>query len=196
MGALVADRHGEYLETLAVLEEFEPFVAELPDREHAPDPRRLRGASLTAATPENPQAPVHEYVSRLKAFEAGRIRMLSPVLSRLFHEAHAELALRGVHTELIMSEAMIDRARELNPTEFAVVVTVGVLDLYRYPDEIGLGLTIGDDRLLAGAYDADGHLAACLESTDAAVLAWADDLFDRYRNRSERVEPTDSFPIG
>ncbi|MGM0590802.1 MAG: helix-turn-helix transcriptional regulator [Halobacteriota archaeon] len=194
-GALVTDQHTAYLDRLDVVETFGTFFRHLPDRAHAPSPEWMADAELTVATTDDPQAPVHQYVTRLRTFESDRIRMLSPVLSRLFHDAHADLALRGVHTELVMSDAMIERARERNPAEFAVVVSVGVLDLYRHPSAIDVGLTIGDERLLMGAYDDDGHLQACVESTDIDFLAWAGELFERYRARSERVEPNFSFPF-
>lgn len=195
LGALVTDEHAAYIATLDALEEFAAFYRYLPDREHAPDPAWLQGATLVEATPENPQAPVRQYVEAVREFDTERIRMLSPVLSRLFHDAHADLAFRGVHTELVMSAALIQRARDLNPAEFDVVISVDVLDLYQHPDEIGIGLTLGDQRLLLGAYDGQGQLQACLDATNPDILAWAERLFERYRDRSERIDPTIPLPF-
>lgn len=195
LGTLVTDEHAAYIDTLDTLEEFAPFYRYLPDREHAPDRQWLQEATLVEATAENPQAPVQQYVEAVPEFETERIRMLSPVLSRLFHDAHADLAFRGVHTELVMSAALIQRARDLNPAEFDVVVSVDVLDLYRYDGEIDVGLTLGDQRLLMGAYDSQGQLQACLDSTNPDLLAWAERLFERYRERSERIDPTIPLPF-
>lgn len=184
-GALVADEHATYLDALSHIEEYDAFFENLPDREHAPDPRWLRDATLITATAENPQAPVHHYVKSVRSFESDRIRMLSPVLSRLFHDAHATLALRGVHTELVLSATMIERARELNPAEFELVACLPVLDLYRHPDPIALGLTLGDRRALIGAYDERGQMRTCVDTANDAVLEWAEDLYQRYRERAE-----------
>lgn len=194
-GDLVTERHADYIDALDTLETFGPFYRHLPDREHAPDPRWLENATLVVATPDDPQAPVHHYVETLEAFETETIRMISPVLSRFFHDAHAKLAFRGVHTELVMSTGTIERARELNPMEFTVVVGVDVLDLYRYPEPIEFGLTIGDGQLLANAYDEEGQLRACVEATRPALLRWANDQFERHRKRSALVEPTVSLPF-
>lgn len=194
-GALVLEEHETYLDTVGRIEAFASFFEHLPDRDHAPDPRWLEDATLTEATPENPQAPVREYVRRVREFDTDRIRMLSPVLSRLFHDAHAKLALDGVHTELVLSEAMIERARELNPAEFSIVVSVGVLDLYRHPEDIAFGLTIGEDRLLMGAYDEAGQLQACVDADDPEFVRWGARLFERYRDRSARVDPPLSIPF-
>lgn len=188
-GALIADEHITYLDALSHIEEHNAFFENLPDREHAPDPRWLRDATLIAATAEDPQAPVHYYVKSVRAFNSDRVRMLSPVLSRLFHDAHATLALRGVHTELVLSAAMIERARELNPMEFELIVNLPVLDLYRHPDPIALGLTLGEQRALIGAYDERGQMQTCVEATNDALLGWANELYQRYRERAE-IAPT------
>jgi predicted transcriptional regulator len=195
IGVLVTERHAAYIDTLDTLAAFAPFYRYLPDREHAPDPEWLADAQLIEATAENPQAPVQHYIQAVKGFETERVRMVSPVLSRLFHGAHADLAFRGVHTELVLSAALVQRARDLNSTEFNVVVSVDVLDVYQYPDEIGFGLTLGDRQVLMGAYDDQGQLKACLDSTDPAFLAWAERLFERYRGESERIEPTFRLPF-
>ncbi|WP_423750593.1 helix-turn-helix transcriptional regulator [Salinirarus marinus] len=193
-GDLVVDEHTAYLESLDRIETFRPFFDALPDREHAPDPRWLDDATLVTATPENPQAPVREYLDEVRGLATDRVRMLSPILSRGFHDAHAALARRGVHTELVMDAATIRRARELNPAEFEVVVGLDVLDLYRHPEPIGFGLTLGDDRILVGAYDEEGHLRACVASADGDLLRWGRRLFDRYRDAAEPVDS--SLPLG
>lgn len=186
-GALVAEEHAAYVDALARIEEFAPFYRYLPDSDHVPDPAWLADATLTVASGEDPQAPVHRYVTRVERFDTEGVKMFSPVLSRLFHEAHATLALRGVHTELVMPARTIERARERNPIEFETVVGLGVLSLYRHPEPFGIGLTLGDDRLLMAAYDDERSLRALVESTNPEFLGWASDLFARYRERSEPV---------
>ena len=186
-GALVAEEHAGYVDALSRIEEFAPFFRYLPDPDHAPDPAWLEGAAITVASGEDPQAPVHRYVTRVERLDTGRVKMLSPVLSRLFHEAHATLALRGVHTDLVMPARTVRRARERNPIEFETVVGLGILSLYRHPEPFGVGLTLGDDRLLMAAYDDEKRLRALVESANPEFRAWASDLFDRYRERSDPV---------
>lgn len=195
-GELVVEEHAAYLDALDHVESFGEFFAHLPDREHAPEPRWLDAATLATATPETPQAPVRHYLDGVGEFETERVRMLSPVLSRQFHDAHAELALEGVHTELVMSADTVKRARELNPGEFELVVGVDVLDLYRHPGDVPVGLTLGDERLLVGAYADDGQLRACVASAHPEFYRWGERLFERYRDRAEPVEPSFSLPFG
>jgi predicted transcriptional regulator len=194
-GDLAATIHAEYLDRLERLDRFAPLLTHLA-AEDVPPLASLADADLVVAAPENPQAPVQAYVDELQAFAGDRVRVCLPVLSRRFHEAHASLAMRGIHTDLVLSAVTAERARELNPLEFATVVGVGVLDLYVHPDPITVGLTIGADRLLLTAYSDEGHLEACLVSQDSDVLAWAADRFDTYRERSRPVDPVDGLPFG
>lgn len=186
-GALVAEEHADYVDALGRLDEFAPFFRHLPDRDHAPDPDWLADATLTVTTEADPQAPVHRYVTAVERLDTDRVRMLSPVLSRLFHEAHASLVLDGVRTDLVMPTATVDRARERNPAEFTAVVAVDALTLYRHPGAFGVGLTLADDRVLMAAYDAERNLRGLVESESSAFVEWAADLFERYRERAECV---------
>lgn len=189
-GALITKEHEAYLGALSNVEAFDGFFRELPDPEHAPDPEWLHEATLIEATSTDPHAPVDHYVHSVRGFDVDRVRMLSPVLSRLFHDAHAALAVRGTHTELVLSDALADRARELNPLEFDLLVSLAPLDLYRHPGPIGIGLTLGDRHVLVGAYDDHGRMCACVESTHPELFEWATTLYERYRTRSMRVEST------
>lgn len=196
VGSLLAREHAAYLDVLSTVGHLQPFYEHLPDEDHAPDPRWLDDADAAVATPANPQAPVHHYIESLRSFSTDEVRMLSPVLSRLFHDAHAELALDGVRTELVLSAANVRRARSLNPAEFAVVLATGRLSLYRHPGSLGVGLTLGADRALVAAYDDDGQLRACVASTHPDLLDWAAGLYERYRDRSDAVSPPSPFSRG
>jgi predicted transcriptional regulator len=190
VGDLVAARHAAYVDTLARIERVAPFYRHL-DRGHALDPDWLTDATLTVATEADPQAPVDRYVRCVEGLETERVRMLSPVLSRLFHEAHAPLGARGVHTDPVMPAPVIERARERDLAEFAAGVGSDGLSLWRSPESFRLGLTIADDLVPAGAYDEDRRLRALVESGDGALFDWAVDMFETYRDETEPVGAED-----
>lgn len=162
-----------------------PLLSHL-DPEHAPNPDLLSGADLVTATEADPQAPIHSYTERLREMNGDRVRVCSPVLSRAFHRAHAALARDGVHTELLLTTATAQRARELNPLEFAAVLRAGPLDLFVRDGPVPFGLALGEDSLLLGAYD-DGHLQACLHSSDPALLEWAESAFEALAADARRI---------
>ncbi|SIR18009.1 Predicted transcriptional regulator, contains HTH domain [Haladaptatus litoreus] len=184
-GELVARTHTKYVETLGTISAYDSFYRHLPDADHAPDPGWLADATLVTATADQPQAPVNHYVKRLRARETETVRILAPVLSRLYHDAHAELVLSGVETELIMPPDRIETARSSNPLEFRLVSRA--IDIYEHDGPIDFGLTLGDDWAFAGAYDDDGQLRALLEYDDPNFFDWAETLYQQYRNRSSPI---------
>ncbi|WP_435154283.1 helix-turn-helix transcriptional regulator [Haladaptatus sp. DFWS20] len=184
-GELVAQTHADYVDTLGTISAYDPFYRYLPDGDHAPDPAWLADATLVTASPDQPQAPVSQYVKRLRARQTETVRMLAPVLSRLYHDAHAELVLSGVDTELIMSPERIETARASNPLEFRLVSRA--IDIYEHDGNVEFGLTLGDDWAFAGAYDDDGQLRALLECDEREFLNWAEALYREYRDRSSSI---------
>jgi len=188
VGELVAEEHATYLDTLDSIDSLEPFYRHLPDSDHAPDPRLLADADVVVAAPDRPQAPVNHYISALAEFETDHIRMISPVLSRLFHQAHAELVVAGTTHDLVMSVQTARRAKELNAQEFALVIGMDQLRLRCVDGPVGFGLTLGDRRCIVHAYDEDGQLHALVDSTSKDLCAWAETLFERYRTESHPVE--------
>lgn len=193
VGDLVARTHADYLDRLVRIDDYAPLLCHL-DSEHAPDPGLLGDADLVVASEANPQAPIQAYAERLRGFRGNRVRTCSPVLSRQFHEAHASLALRGVHTELVLSIGTARRARELNPMEFAAVLRSGALSLYVRPEQVPFGLAVGGEELLLGAYDGEGHLDACLYGTDPELVAWGESRFEALRADAQRVRSAGDIP--
>lgn len=190
-GDVIADEHRAYVATLDAVEANDEVYRHLP-RTAAPEPSWLVDATVVQADDDHPQAPVSHYVSVVESVETDRIRMVSPVLSRLFHDVHARRIAGGVRTDLVLDGERIAAAREKNPAEFATVLAVPTFTLSRHPDPVEFGLTVTDDRALVLAYD-DGRVRACVDATDAEVVAWARDLFERFERRSERIDGRDAL---
>ncbi len=185
IGRTVAHEHAAYLDRLGHIAELEPIYRGLP-YEVVPLPH-VDDATVVVASKTDPQAPLTHYVSRVESLSTDRVRMVSPVLSRLYQEAHAKLVLRGVETELVLDAETVAAARSLNPDEFAFVVSVPRFRLYERPERIRFGLTLADDRALVAAYDDDGQLRALLDGTDDSLLEWARIQWDRHRATARRV---------
>lgn len=185
-GDAAAAAHGDYLDRLDRLERFAPLLTNLAPA-HSPDPDLLADADLVAAEAADPQAPIQAYVERLRGFSSERLELCSPVLSRAFHDAHADLARRGVHTTLLLAEETAREARDRNPMEFAAVLRVGAVDLFARPEPLPFGLAVDGEQVLLAAYDSDGHLQACVHGDDPALVDWAASQFASLRESAERV---------
>ena len=186
-GYLVRDAYADCLETLDAVAAFETFYAHFPDPDLAPDPGWLTDATYVAADRDHPDAPVDHYVRAIRSTDTDRVRMVAPVLSRLFHGPHAEQVVGGATTELVMPTGKVAAAREKNPLEFRTVVAVPRFTLYRTDDPVAFGVTLTDERTFVLAYD-DGRLRACVDGADPALREWAVDRFEALRADATEVE--------
>lgn len=191
-GDVVATEFRRHLDVLETVSSSDEFYRHVPTGA-APPPTLIADVTVVTADSEHPQAPVSHYVSAVSDAQTDRFRMLSPVLSRIFHEAHAERVLDGVRTELILDESTVAAARERNPGEFSAVLAVPTFTLYRHDGPVEFGVTLADDRALLLAYDADGQLRACADGDDPAFLSWATEVYDRHRSAAEKVSVADGF---
>ncbi|WP_439028023.1 helix-turn-helix transcriptional regulator [Haloarchaeobius sp. DT45] len=189
VGRLVAAEQARHERALDRLDRFEPLLGHLP-ADHTPPLDALDGVTLVSAAPDRPQAPIQHYVQSVEGFDPTTIRIALPVLSRLFHRVHGELAFDGAHTELVLGYETMARAADLNPLEFAALRRVGIIDLYVCDDPVGCGVTVGDGRAVLGAYDADGNMRACAAG-DGRFHDWASDLYRRYREAAKPLSETD-----
>mgnify|MGYP000232775584 FL=1 len=192
-GHLVRETYTDCLDRLDALCDLSTLYEHLPDPENAPDPAWLADATYVTAEEDHPQAPVTHYVEAVRAVETDHVRMLAPVLSRLFHEPHAKQVQRGATTEVVLPRDRVSAAREKNPLEFETVLAVPTFTLYRTDRTVEMGLTVTDDRAFVLAYDTDGNLRACVEGADPALREWAIERFERYRDGASEVDGIGPF---
>jgi len=192
-GHLVRETYTDCLDRLDALGDLSTLYEHLPGPDDAPDPAWLADATYVTAEEDHPQAPVTHYVEAVRALETDHVRMLAPVLSRLFHEPHAKQVQRGATTEVVLPGDRVSAAREKNPLEFETVLAVPSFTLYRTDRSVEMGLTVTDDRTFVLAYDRDGNLKVCVDSTDPELREWAIERFERYREGASEVDGIGPF---
>jgi predicted transcriptional regulator len=153
---------------------------------------RHRGVSQQYSFP-GPCRIVAQVLEAVRALETDHVRMPAPVLSRLFHEPHAKQVQRGATTEVVLPRDRVSAAREKNPLEFEPVLAVPTFTLYRTDRTVEMGLTVTDDRAFVLAYDDDGTLRACVDSTDSRLREWTIERFERYREGASEVDGIGPF---
>lgn len=192
-GRLVRETYVDCLERLDRIDDLAECYDHLPDAPAPPDPAWLDDATVVTADPDHPQAPVTHYVDAVRSLETDRVRMLSPVLSRIFERPHAELVRRGARTELILPADRVAAAREKNPAKFEAVLAAPSFTLYETDEPVGCGLTVADDRAFVLAYDADGRVRACVDGSDTDLREWAAERFESHRGDAAEVEGIGPF---
>lgn len=95
-----------------------------------------------------------------------------------------ELLERGAETELVLPRTVAERARSEHSDKFEAALQSPLCDLYLHVGAIEVGLTLTDCQGFIGAYDDQGRLRACVNSTNPALQGWTGRLYERYRDRS------------
>jgi predicted transcriptional regulator len=154
------------------------------------DPEHLADARVTTPTVANPAEHFEREASHFAS--AGELRLLV----RAAVERHVELVRDRVRAgdlrfRAVVSPDFLDRAR--SSEQFASllcdVVAAGG-DLRLYEGEVPYSLVVADDTVLVWACPGDvPH--ALVESTDAEVVAWADDTVGTYAAAARPLSAAD-----
>lgn len=182
-GEFIALQYADFLSTLETIETCKPFFANLPNFEHAPNPKWLADAEIIVADSSQPHAPLRHYTNTLREDSIEALHGLMPVLSQLHTEIHAELLGRGTAMDLVLPQTAAEPPHSPHVAEFEGLFAAAC-NLYVYEGTIGVGLTLTDQRGIVGSYDEQGRLSACVSSTNPVLLDWAEQLYERYRKHS------------
>lgn len=189
-GTLITRQYTDFLGTLGIIEEYEPFFTHLPDYAHSPHPQWLHDAELVVATSDHPYAPLNQYVRSLRTETIETIRSALPVQSRFYTDLHTELSERGVETEILLDESIVAVYRNRNPETLETMLALDTLSLYEHRATIDFGLTLTDRRGFMSAYDSQGRLRAYIECTNPEFIDWATELYRSYRRSARAITPS------
>ncbi|HET7325128.1 MAG TPA: MarR family transcriptional regulator [Halococcus sp.] len=187
-GRFVLERYEALEASIERVDEWGPFLTRLDDIAATLPPAALDDAAMVANTPETPHAAISHLANALTESDAERFYGISPIVSPVLNEGARELAETGATMELLIDESVLDASRTAHPAALEDAYTLSNFTLYLYPDDLTFGLTILDDRVLVGAYDEQGVLRECLDGTNEALTAWANDIYEEYRERAARAD--------
>jgi len=190
LGAVLADETSAYLtridrvgELAAFLDVIEELPFEIDDFE---------AYSVTHATVANPTAPMIRLAELTE--RSTTVRVVTSSIAPQSFDAGRHLLRQGeltstmvldrrAYDSLLGSERYgADLARDLQETPFS---------LYRHDDPIPFQLGLMDDTLCLGAEDQHRRPTALLETSADAAVSTGEALFERYRDRAERITPAD-----
>jgi predicted transcriptional regulator len=179
------------LETVEGLETLGEAVEWLPPPARELEFRQFRDAEFTTSTAGNPAEPFDRGLELIRA--ADRYRGLtSTAIPRYVRVIRDGLVEGRVDTEGVVEASVIETVRN-NPEraapwyDFAEAGATGV-----YDGRVPINMHIVDDRVLIwlGQRHEDGlDVRGLLESTNPAVLSWAESLYDDYWTAAEPLDP-------
>lgn len=186
VGDLVYRSAERFLDRLAVLDDHDRIVGTFADLDPGFDPLLLADATVTAASPADPHAPISYYRTAMIESETSSVRGISPIVSDLFTEVHGDLLAAGVETEVIIPRPVLEQVPDPDPD----TSPDGSFTLRTIEESLEFGVTLTDDAAFVGRYE-EGSFVACVENDAPAFRAWAGDVYERYRERSEVVATPD-----
>ena len=144
-------------------------------------------ATVTTATPEDPHRPVARFVTLLRESSTFRgfntTHMVPPALAEVYDHL-----FDGIDTELIYLPDVVDNLVETYPDRLRSAVDAGHLEL-RTRETLPYGLALFDDRVgIAGFDEETGTMRVFVDSDSAIACAWADRVFETYKNNSDLIE--------
>jgi len=191
-GELVASGFTDLLSILDTERELRPIVEYLPTDAMGFDLCYLADATITTPSSTRPNAPVQRVLDLIA--DADDVRVFSHAFNEQSlgvvkeHTATGDQTFRGVFSRSAIEALAGDSA--LRERLLALIDTDGV-EIRLCENEIPVAVTVADDVVHLLVRDADGILRASVDSDDPAVLAWADDAFDRHWAAAELLERDD-----
>jgi len=143
----------------------------------------LAGASVTAATPENPMAPVARVLEIER--ESSQTYTLANRFPKACIEARHEAVVEGDQTcELVLTPAAMDAAMAApNAEKFEEIVAADQSTVYRYDGDVGPGGIYDGTAYLIVADEEDVNVGL-IESDDSGLIEQLEKTFSQYRDAS------------
>mgnify|MGYP000336127964 CR=1 FL=1 len=191
-GEALAEGVGSVLELARITDEYEPLLRRLEPAVHGLDPTWLDGASMTVSTETNPFGPAQRQTQTVR--EATTFRGFLPAIeiegAKLVHERitagqlQAEIVVPSAMRETLTSQPFASLFRDQLDTER--------FECHIAPDGVPFYLGLADDETTEiGVADVDNIPRVLVQSTDTALRAWGDRVFEQYRRSATRLDEID-----
>lgn len=183
-GKIVAGSYDDFEACLETSARFRGLLANLNGAATGLECETLSGTTHTRTTPENPHMPINRLLDVMGDAEADTVRGVTPIVSRVFNRAAAEVIGPDTDAGLVVDSDVLQTSAAEYPEALDRVDRLEGFTLYVSPEPIEFGLVIVDEHAYLGAYDADGNLVASADGDDDDFVAWARQTFARIRDRS------------
>ncbi len=178
VGERVHDAYEALLSEVENADRYGRFAADLERAGVGFPAAGLDAGELTAATRRNPLAAVDRVVELIRDAVGTHVRAVSPIVTRQFNEAAADVLDEGASVDLVIDRAVLNTSVE----EFGPATDRALTDddatVYVAPEPLDYGLFRYDDLACVLSYDERNNPRSVFESTDPAVLDWADERFE------------------
>lgn len=161
------------------------FLSRVPDDALDIDPAVLDGR-VTRSDPVQPHAPDERAVELVE--EGDDLRILAPLVSSMYLETLRDRVLDGgASVEVIVTGAVRDRLCSSLLAAVRPVVAGHDVSLHAHDGDARMAILLREDLAAIGVTGEDNTTRILLESEAPAVLEWASDRYEAYREEAEPV---------
>jgi predicted transcriptional regulator len=189
LGEIMIAEFRAYLQTVEGVQQLGEAIFYLPQPAHEVDYRHFCDATITRSTPDNPAEPIDRGLDAIRS--ADEYRGLTKTAIPRYVEALAEGRDRGaMEVEGVIESSFFEVLRnhpERTPPWHTIAPGVWV-----YDGTVPLSMHIVDQTVLLWLSERreEGlELYGLLESTNSAVLSWAESMYEAYRADSAPLDP-------
>jgi predicted transcriptional regulator len=141
-------------------------------------------STITRGSEQDPLAAVTRLIDRFRSAEGG-VSALSPIVSQAFNDVGADLLDSDVEMTLVIDRGVVERSASSFPTALERGVEDGGIDVFVHETPLSFGLLLDDVGCCLAVYDDENNLRATIETTDETVCDWAQEQFERRRERAK-----------
>ena len=190
-GRFLADGLDDVIQSVRLIETYEPFFRRFDASDHGFDPTWLDGAAMTVSTQTNPYQPAQEQTKTVS--DATTFRGILPAIevdgSRLVHE---QITAGALTAEIVVPATMLDTLRSPPfASLFRDQLATDRFDCWLADDALPFYLGLPDEEGVEVGVDEGGVPQVLVQSTRPAFRAWGDETFDRYRTAGTRLTQAD-----
>lgn len=187
-GRMIVDDLIALTESASLAVELRPALRWLDIERLGLDLRHFERADITTADSTNPYAPVEEQVALLR--RATTVRTALPTVNRQILEACRRTARAdGGDVEIVLGAAAVDRLRSTDRYAELFADVCRYCTVWEYEGTLPYYVGDAGDAVQLGTTDGDNLIRVLLRfDVDDDVRAWADDRFERFKQRAQRVE--------
>lgn len=188
LGEAVAGELDRAARNVATARDLEPLLSALEPVDVSLDVSLFTDATVTRAQPEDPYTPISRFMDLLRESSALRSLDRTPIAPLHVEEIFDLVFDRGLEIEAVYPASVVEKLLSEYPEYHRRAADLGRVT-YHVHDDITFGMSLFDDRVGLRAYDVEtGALRLLADVGSPEALAWAEEVFERYRERARTPE--------
>lgn len=187
-GCIVTDRTSQFRRNLATARRLDEFLNAVNASELDIPVEYFADAEVIRPEPRKAHRGVKRIIDHIRS--ADSLLMFSNVLSPLYADVAREEMIDGMELEVVFDERIMDLLVSEYADDAVEAFETGRFDVYFGPD-IPFELFISEDSMAMAAHNHSTLPRMFVKSDSADAIAWAEELYARYRDRAEPFDPGD-----